>query len=236
MRMLFLSMMVAGAGLAMPVAAAQIVLDPTAVIGNKGWFGAAFTAGNILNNQTGPISTETFFSGEYWLNGNNGQADNGPVDAWITIDLGQQYALGYFELYNTSNGAIGDRGTGEFTIRASNALFFDVAHGLNLNTPTVVASGTLMAAQPSGPRVAQTFAALSQDSFRYIQFRPTGTAAVNPLGGSFENFYGLNELRVFAAPGDVGPAVPEPATWGLLIAGFGIVGAAARRRRVSAVS
>ena len=31
-------------------------------------------------------------------------------------------------------------------------------------------------------------------------------------------------------------AVPEPATWAMLIAGFGIVGAAARRRRIAAVA
>jgi hypothetical protein len=32
------------------------------------------------------------------------------------------------------------------------------------------------------------------------------------------------------------PAVPEPATWGMMIAGFGLVGAAARRRRASALA
>nr|WP_235890272.1 PEPxxWA-CTERM sorting domain-containing protein [Sandaracinobacter neustonicus] len=32
------------------------------------------------------------------------------------------------------------------------------------------------------------------------------------------------------------PAVPEPATWAMLIAGFGLVGAAARRRRALAAS
>ena len=30
-------------------------------------------------------------------------------------------------------------------------------------------------------------------------------------------------------------AVPEPATWEMLIAGFGLVGAAARRRRAGSV-
>ena len=32
----------------------------------------------------------------------------------------------------------------------------------------------------------------------------------------------------------VTPAIPEPATWAMLIAGFGLVGAAARRRRLAA--
>lgn len=33
---------------------------------------------------------------------------------------------------------------------------------------------------------------------------------------------------------DAAAAVPEPATWGLMAAGFGLIGAAARRRRVAA--
>lgn len=33
-------------------------------------------------------------------------------------------------------------------------------------------------------------------------------------------------------PGDNAPVIPEPATWAMMIAGFGLVGAAARRRSV----
>ncbi|MCS6986475.1 MAG: PEPxxWA-CTERM sorting domain-containing protein [Sphingomonadaceae bacterium] len=33
-----------------------------------------------------------------------------------------------------------------------------------------------------------------------------------------------------------GRAVPEPATWGLMIAGFGLVGAALRRRRATVLA
>ena len=36
--------------------------------------------------------------------------------------------------------------------------------------------------------------------------------------------------------GAAAPAVPEPATWAMLIAGFGLVGASARRRRQASVS
>lgn len=39
-----------------------------------------------------------------------------------------------------------------------------------------------------------------------------------------------------AGPGDPTPGVPEPATWGMLILGFGLVGSAVRRRRTAANS
>ena len=42
----------------------------------------------------------------------------------------------------------------------------------------------------------------------------------------------VNDLRLAAAP--VGPGVPEPATWALMIAGFGLTGAAMRRRATAA--
>ncbi|WP_185965054.1 PEPxxWA-CTERM sorting domain-containing protein [Glacieibacterium frigidum] len=57
-----------------------------------------------------------------------------------------------------------------------------------------------------------------------------------PFGAFNNNFSGNNWIerdlefgfRVF---GDAAAAVPEPASWGLMIAGFGIVGSIARRRR-----
>ncbi len=65
------------------------------------------------------------------------------------------------------------------------------------------------------------------------------------------NPHGLSHLTFFSAPGgtdvnegggdtggggsDVG-AVPEPASWALMIAGFGMIGTAMRRRKVAAIA
>lgn len=45
------------------------------------------------------------------------------------------------------------------------------------------------------------------------------------------NFQGLNVAPDFFAQVNIGGGVPEPAAWTLMIAGFGLVGAAARRRQ-----
>ena len=198
--------------LAMPAAgnAAQIVLSPASVVGSSGFYTACcnFNPGSILDQQTGAV-TESFGAG-YWLN-----PDNGPADAYITIDLGAVYSLSSISLFNTSNGDYGDRGTGSFQILGGNS----VTGGM-INAPSVAVSGVLAADEPSTTRTAQVFAAAG--SFRYISFNPTGVASFNDPWGA--NVYGLNELRV------EGATVPEPAAWTLMIAGFGMVGVAARRR------
>lgn len=44
---------------------------------------------------------------------------------------------------------------------------------------------------------------------------------VRELGGSGERFFQFV----------IGPPIPEPGTWAMMIAGFGLVGVAARQRR-----
>ena len=67
------------------------------------------------------------------------------------------------------------------------------------------------------------------------------TAVDNLSFVSFQNTYGglnggiyLDNITVFdvTAPG----AVPEPTTWALMISGFGLAGAALRRRRTAVVT
>lgn len=49
-------------------------------------------------------------------------------------------------------------------------------------------------------------------------------------GGIDFSFFGIDNLT-FTAGEVVSPAVPEPASWAMMIAGFGLVGAATRRQR-----
>jgi hypothetical protein len=213
--------------------AGQVVLSSASVIGDTGsyTFGPASTthpgdqpAIRIFDQQTGAITGETFLA-QYWANG-----DNGPAGAFITIDLGAAYSLTSFDLFNTSNSYNGDRGTGQFSIAASNSIVADGTNGFTLGGSIVtIASGTLAAQATSGAVTAQTFSALTGTSYRYLQFLPTSVASVNQIVNGIQNNYGLNELRVYAVTAT--GAVPEPASWALLMTGFGAVGFVARRRR-----
>lgn len=69
----------------------------------------------------------------------------------------------------------------------------------------------------------------------------TGTTQYLAVVGGFGNAdFGAYTLAI-TGPGNIafgtltgGPAVPEPASWAMMIAGFGLVGATARRRRLGA--
>lgn len=68
----------------------------------------------------------------------------------------------------------------------------------------------------------------SPDNFGGNGFTATGTVRIKGGGNS------ANEILF--KHGTYTPAVPEPATWALMISGFGLVGAAARRRRTALTS
>ena len=65
---------------------------------------------------------------------------------------------------------------------------------------------------------------------------PTGStrlflAVADSLGSSTGNSGSLDVTYNETSPNPTGPGVPEPASWALMIAGFGLAGAALRRRR-----
>jgi len=65
-------------------------------------------------------------------------------------------------------------------------------------------------------------------------FKATGSSTL--LQFTYENgpgFFNLDNVSVQGTPGvTVGGAVPEPATWALMLVGFGMVGAAMRQRKL----
>lgn len=96
----------------------------------------------------------------------------------------------------------------------------------------------------------QLFFDFSQDSYLTIgNYAGTFTGFCLAGGGGFANCAGQSPVVFIAVryPGDseyvtgsgsvlVGATVPEPATWALLITGFGLTGAAMRRRNLAMVA
>jgi PEP-CTERM motif len=63
----------------------------------------------------------------------------------------------------------------------------------------------------------------------------SGNGVTYFVGGSTYAVQNYAGVQIIGTSTPVGPAVPEPATWGMMLAGFGIVGAAMRRRNVLAL-
>lgn len=164
-------------------------------------------------NDTGGI-TETFADNSYWLGPNSAST------AYFVIDLGRPYLIDHMDLFNTSNGSPEDRGTGNFSVKASNTLTSAGALGMDLSgTILTLATGTL-SPEPSSPTsvVDQGPFASSDTSnyYQYIRFDALSMAAGAPNG------VGLNEIRIFA--------VPEPSSMSLLALGA-LVTCSRRARR-----
>lgn len=72
-------------------------------------------------------------------------------------------------------------------------------------------------------------------SFSFAHSNPNWSMSINAGGAGFQygddESWAIDNFALAAVP--AGVVIPEPATWAMLIAGFGLVGAAARRRRLA---
>jgi hypothetical protein len=114
---------------------------------------------------------------------------------------------------------------------------FTVAAGKTLTLDSVDVGGWPNVNRNSGVRVYDLDWNLLFDGAPVFP----GTTALNvPLGISSttglifqwgpDGFNGGIDNLTFTVAGPAGPAIPEPGVWAMLIAGFGLVGAASRRR------
>ncbi|QMW24536.1 PEP-CTERM sorting domain-containing protein [Sandaracinobacteroides saxicola] len=125
--------------------------------------------------------------------------------AFLIFDLGVNVILRQAQLwqYNVDFGL--DRGAR------------DIAFSTSLDGISFAAAGTGVMTRATGaPAPAQLFAL--DGTARYVR------VDLNNNYGDRFTWTGLAEARYAGA-------VPEPATWAMMIAGFGLVGAATRRRR-----
>lgn len=204
-----------------------IFLTPSAAIGGTPTFlnsdykgdgniGGDYVAGNLFNQQTGAVNVTTQ-QGNVWFG--TDLAGAGPLNRWVTIDLGAAYSLSHIEVFNSNQS---DRGTGEISLYGANAIEVDTDpfNGYTLTSPTLlINNASLTYAAGVNPIAGNVHTVGNQSAFRYLQIW-TLSYANTPLSPTGT---GLAELRVF----EFAPApVPEPGTWvaaGLLAASAALV-------------
>jgi len=189
-----------------------IFLTPSAAIGGtptfldadyKGDFntGAGYAAGNLFNQQTGDVNVTTQ-QGNVWFGTDLSGA--GPVNRWVTIDLGAAYSLSYVEIFNSNQA---DRGTGAVSLYGANAIEIDADpfNGYTLTSSTqLLNNASLTYASGVNPIAGNIWTIGDATPYRYLQIVALSYAntPLEPTGT------GLAEFRVYeAAP------VPEPGTW-----------------------
>lgn len=136
----------------------------------------------------------------------------------LNLDLGAVFTLDTAFVTDrvTSGGGNGGfvGGTTDFTTSFFLQAFTDATFTTTLGSAVIVNQSTPIA--PNDPSDFLNTVALSGFTARYIQYGVISSNGPNA---------GLSNIAF--------NAVPEPATWGLLIAGFAMVGVAARRRRTA---
>lgn len=209
---------IAALGLAATSAHATVITPVSVTATSTFW---TYDVNNLING-SGLSATgvhDRFYS-THWM------TDLGVAQAQLTFDLGAVYELAsadiwqfnYADPYPVNNFTINtvDRGVKDFNILIS-------TNGVDY---TQVFSGT-MTRENGDPAPAQNFAFTG--SAQYVKLDLLNNYAEGTIYDPYAT--GLAEVRFNSATG----AVPEPATWAMMIAGFGIAGAAMRRRNAAAV-
>lgn len=143
-----------------------------------------------------------------------------------------------FEFQAVSTGLI-PLHSGDFTIQYDDATNAATLLGINFEIGTTVFTTANTGLEYGGNNVA-----LGQSYYiGGLAFSPTGISSntndfllhFNPYTRTAGAFYystvGLNEIPSGTATLAIATAVPEPATWAMMLLGFGAVGIAMRRRR-----
>jgi hypothetical protein len=217
----------AALGLTAPVGALTII-----AAGSPGTNGATAAYVDSLAFLTTSDPTATVAELSTYL-GKPDDAYTGLAGQWIQYDLGDYRLVdgaGFdFNVYEVNNGAV-EFNSVDVLVSADGINFYnvDLDFGAAVNLAGDEAHGS--ASFRRGYSITNALAALNVTELRYI--RLDGTSGSGPIAGSS----GFDPDSVgfinFVAPPPV-VAVPEPATWAMMIGGLAVVGVSMRRRRTT---
>lgn len=135
--------------------------------------------------------------------------NSGTSTLQVTYDFGSIKSINALALWNEESSGIGS---------------LNLLTSLDGTTFTSLASGLIPTDNGLAAYLADVFA-FGNVSTRYVRFEASGCP--QPIVGSF-TACAIGEVAFRSG------AIPEPSSWALMIAGFGLVGAAMRRRAVAA--
>ncbi len=183
------------------VAAQAATIFPTSATGSSSYPG--YNDFYAIDQGAGSTTTD-------WASFGQGNASK------LNLDLGAVHGLATVSVTDrvTSGGGNGGYvgGTTDFTTSYSLQAFTDATFTTAIGTALVFTKST-----PVGPTGIASFLDIENVSGltgRYIQYSVIAANGPNP---------GLSNIAF--------GAVPEPATWGMMVVGFGMIGYATRRRR-----
>jgi hypothetical protein len=154
-------------------------------------------------------------------------AFTGLGSGWITYDLGDRPLVDGsgqdFNVYEVDNGIV-EFSIADILVSADGLTFFNVE---TTSAPALDLAGDEAHGNSNFRRsfdVGGAVAALGATEFRYLRIDGTSGGSIGDSNGFDLDAVGIVNFASTAA-------VPEPATWALMLAGFGGVGWTARRRR-----
>ena len=205
-----LAALVAAGSLALPAAAATTITPVGVTATNTFPFWGTYNAENLIDGSglSGGLHDADYAN--MWM------TDLGVSAAALTFDLGQTYKLSGADIWNYNFGVEEFASTLD---RASKA--FRISISTDGLTYTQVLAGEL--SRGTGQALAAESFGLGGTA-RYVQIALDGNHQKYPETYGYAPI-GLSEVRF------TGSAVPEPATWAMMIAGFGLAGAALRSAR-----
>lgn len=208
------SVYAAAAAIAVVAPAQAVVITPVAVTASSTQtHGGVYKADNLINGSGLSGGLHDGYFGNMWMT----EQGMGAPQGQLTFDLGAVYTLDSADIWQfnygeySSPGVIStlDRGVKDFRILTSlDGISYDEAF-----------AGTMERGVYGALATAQTFDIGGKA--RFVQIDILNNYADGTIYTTYSS--GLSEVRF--------NAVPEPATWAMMIGGFGLVGGAMRRTR-----